>query len=158
MKKGYTNVYRFTGGIPEWRYFNYPMYTNPAWDRIKVHKISPDEFALLRKDDRFFILDVRPLEFSKNNSFIKGSIHCPVIYLKKYYRDIPRNCEILIADWAMLSSTNAAKFLLTKGYKVKGVLKGGIERWISEKRPVVARPPEPVPFAFTWKYSEDTCR
>lgn len=158
MTKGYTNVYWFTGGIPEWRYFNYPLLINTYWSTIKVKKISPQAFASLAADNKYFLLDVRPLEFSRNNSFIKNSVQCPVIYLEKYYKYIPKDCEIILSDWAMISATNAAKFLISKGYQVKGVLKGGIERWIAEKRPVDARPPEPAPFSFTWKYSGNACR
>ena len=131
---------------------------NTSWSKIKVNKISPVSFALLAAAGKYFILDVRPLEFSRNNSFIKESVHCPLVYLDKYYKEIPKNCELILADWAMISATNAAKFLISKGYRVKGVLKGGIERWITEKRPVDARLPESTPFSFTWKYSGDACR
>ncbi len=151
-------MYRFTGGVPEWRYFNYPILTNQEWTTIKVRKISPDTFAALAASNRFFVLDVRPLEFSSNNSFIKEAVHCPLVYLEKYYHEIPDNCKIIIADWAMISATNAAKFLISKGYTVKGVLKGGIERWISEKKPVETRSLEPIPFSFTWNNSWDACR
>jgi rhodanese-related sulfurtransferase len=134
------------------------MLTNQKWTTIKIRKISPDSFAALAASNKFFLLDVRPLEFSRNNSFIKGAVHCPLVYLEKYYSEIPKECKIILADYAMISATNAAKFLITKGYNVKGVLKGGIERWISEKKPVEERLPEPVPFSFTWKNSWDACR
>ena len=134
------------------------MLMNTAWSKIKVKKISPQAFAMLAADKKYFILDVRPLEFSRNNSFIPGAVHCPVVYLNKYYKEIPKECEVILSDWAMISATNAAKFLTSKGYRVKGVLKGGIERWIAEKRPVDARPPESDSFSFTWKYSGNSCR
>lgn len=134
------------------------MQIDATWSKIKVNKLTPQDFAALTADNKYFILDIRPLEFSRNNSFIYGAVHCPLVYLEKYYKNIPQECEIILSDWAMISATNAAKFLTSKGYRVKGVLKGGIERWISEERPVDARPPEPVPFSFTWKYSGKACR
>jgi rhodanese-related sulfurtransferase len=133
------------------------MVINPDWRDYKVKKISPGDFAALLAKKGTFVLDVRPLEFSRNNSFIPGSTHCPLVYLDKYYDEIPPKCDILLVDWAMISSTNAAKFLLSKGYRVKGVLKGGIERWITEQRMVEVRPEEPVPFTFTWKRRQDDC-
>jgi rhodanese-related sulfurtransferase len=157
VQKGYTEVYRFTGGIPEWRYFNYPMVADEKWRAIKVRKIAPQQFAALAAGRRYFILDVRPLEFSSRNAFIRNSTHCPLVYLEKYYREIPKKCEILLVDWAMISATNAAKFLISRGYTVRGVLKGGIERWLDEGRPVEIRPEEPVPFTFTWKPQAAGC-
>ena len=68
-EKGYTNIHVFSGGIPEWRTFNYPMVINPTWQKIKVRKIPPKDFAKLINSGNFFILDVTPLNFKKNNVF-----------------------------------------------------------------------------------------
>ena len=140
-EKGYTNVYVFAGGIPEWRKFNYPMVINPTWQKIKVKKIPPKDLAKLINSENFFILDVRPLNFKKNTSFIKGSVLCPLVCLADRYHEIPKGQSIIITDWAMKQSPVAAKFLITKGYTVAGILKGGIERWESDKLPVEARKP-----------------
>ncbi len=130
MEKGYERVYAFTGGIPEWQKYNYPMDVNKEWRKIKVKKLRPDKLEqLLQTQNNLYILDVRPLNFKRNKSFIVNSFFCPLVYLIERYHEIPKDREIIITDWAMKQSPTAAKFLETKGYKIVGVLKGGIERW-----------------------------
>jgi len=91
------------------------------------------------KEKDFYILDVRPLDFKLNSSFIKGSFLCPLVYLADRYKEIPKDRQIVVTDWAMKQSPTAAKYLAIKGYPISGVLKGGIERWESEKLPVEQR-------------------
>ena len=115
------------------------MTINREWQQRKVNKIAPHDLkALLGKED-LYILDVRPQEFKRDASFIKGSLLCPLVYLADRYTEIPRDRRIVITDWAMKQSPVAAKFLTVKGYPVYGVLKGGIERWRSENLPVEER-------------------
>ena len=133
------------------------MVVNKRWHKIKVKKISPRTFAVMAASKRYFLLDVRPLEFASTNAFIKNSTHCPLVYLARYYEEIPKECEILLIDWAMISANSAAKYLISKGYTVRGILKGGIERWLDEGRPVELRPEEPVPFTFSWHPQGEGC-
>ncbi|MCK9294406.1 MAG: rhodanese-like domain-containing protein [Desulfobulbaceae bacterium] len=153
MAKGYSEVYYFPGGIPEWRYFNYPLTIGEKWQKIKVAKIPPLEFKeILDKDKDIFLLDVRSLDqqtlnqqdyvFTMDNStlagnYIPGARHCPLVYLEQNYRQIPKNRRIIIADWIMKQSTIAAKFLTMQGYDVIGVLKGGTTRWQQEGLPII---------------------
>ena len=115
------------------------MVINKAWQKIKIKKIRPKEFARLLKEKDCYILDVRPLDFKLNSSFIKGSFLCPLVFLADRYKEIPKNRQIVVTDWAMKQSPIAAKYLSRKGYPISGVLKGGIERWESEKLPVEQR-------------------
>jgi len=115
------------------------MFINKAWQKIKIKKIRPKEFARLLKEKDFYILDVRPLDFKLNSSFIKGSFLCPLVFLADRYKEIPKGRQIMVTDWAMKQSPIAAKYLSIKGYPISGVLKGGIERWESEKFPVEQR-------------------
>ncbi len=140
-QKGYTDIHVFTGGIPEWRKFCYSLMINPTWQKIKVKKIPPKDFRALIKDRECFILDVRTLNSEKNPSFINDSVLCPLVYLVDRYRQIPADHPVAITDWAMKQSPVAAKFLISKGYTVAGVLKGGTKRWESEKFPVEAQEP-----------------
>lgn len=117
------------------------MIVNKEWQKIKIKKIRPKELAHLMKEKDFYILDVRPLDFKLNSSFIKGSILCPLVYLADRYKEIPKDRQIVVTDWAMKQSPIAAKYLYVKGYPIDAVLKGGIERWESEKLPVVRREP-----------------
>lgn len=141
VNHGYTKVYSFNGGIPEWRKFNYPMVIDPAWQSIKVRKLSPAAFKSMVDGKAVYILDVRPLNFKRDRSFIAGAHHCPLVFLEKRYQSIPLNQDVLLTDWAMRQSPVAAKFLIIKGYRVKGVLKGGMERWKSESYPFEEREP-----------------
>ena len=109
---------------------------NKKWVAIPVEKIPPRKLANLLKKKNAYILDVRPVEFKRDKSFIKGSTHCPLVYLMEYYQAIPKDRPIVITDWAMKQSTTAARFLKNKGYQVLGVLKGGLERWKEEALPV----------------------
>ncbi len=135
------------------------MVSNETWRQIRVKKLSPDTVSdMLQKKD-FILLDVRPLEFARDPAFIQGAVHCPLVYLNKYYDEISKNCKILLTDWAMISSTNAAKFLIAQGYDVIGVLKGGIERWTIENRPVELRTStQEESFGFTWDNSNLRCK
>lgn len=115
------------------------MVVNKKWQSQKVNKVSPEKLEQLLKGDDFYILDVRPSDFITNGSFIEGAYFCPLVHLDKWYTEIPQNKPLIITDWAMRQSVIAAKFLQEKGYKVFGVLKGGIERWKTEQRAVEER-------------------
>lgn len=134
-------MYAFIGGIPEWRKFNYPMTINKEWQSVRVKKLSPRVLHERMDKESFYILDVRPLNFKKNSSFIAGSHLLPLLYLADRYKEIPKDRPIVITDWAMKQSPVAAKYLTTQGYPVIGVLLGGLERWEAENLPVEQRQP-----------------
>lgn len=124
--------------MPEWRAFNYPLIANKKYASIKVSKISPVTLqALLQEDRSIYVLDVRPIDCDRENIFIKNSQICPMVYLSEWYTKIPKDSEIIVTDWTNKKAILAAKFLISKGYNVTGVLKGGIIRWRDEKLPVV---------------------
>jgi rhodanese-related sulfurtransferase len=142
VKKGYKNVFAFIGGIPEWRKFNYPIFVSKEYRVIEVEKIAPQNFKkLIETDKSVYVLDVRPLKFERDSSFIIGARHCPLVFLADKYEEIPKGQLIVISDWAMKQSVSAAKFLILKGYSVLGVLKGGMERWKDSNYPVEQRVP-----------------
>lgn len=118
------------------------MNINHEWQKIRVKKLPPLKFSEIMRKETPFILDVRPLSFEeKNESFIEKSVLIPLVFLENRYKEIPKNRQLLITDMAMKQSPVAAKFLITKGYSVLGILKGGIERWEIEKMPVSKREP-----------------
>ena len=117
------------------------MTVNKEWQKVKVNKIAPQKFKRLLEREDFYILDVRPLDFRLNTSFIEGAVHCPLVYLADRYTEIPKNRRLLITDYAMKQSPVVAKFLTIKGYPIVGVLKGGLERWNSENLPIEQRVP-----------------
>jgi rhodanese-related sulfurtransferase len=117
------------------------MTINKEWQKIRVNKIAPNVLMNLLAKEDLYILDVRPQDFKRDASFIKGSRLCPLVYLADRFKEIPKDRRIVITDWAMKQSPTAAKFLTVKGYQIHGVLKGGIERWRSENLPVEEREP-----------------
>ncbi|ETR72924.1 MAG: rhodanese domain-containing protein [Candidatus Magnetoglobus multicellularis str. Araruama] len=139
MKLGYTDVYCFRGGIPEWRSFSYPMVVNEASMKMRIKKLKPKKLAKLMKKTDIFVVDVRPKDFKRDSSFIIGSIHCPLLDLTERYHEFPKDKQIVLTDWAMRQSPLAAKYLINEGYPVIGVLKGGIERWKHDNLPVENR-------------------
>jgi rhodanese-related sulfurtransferase len=141
-KRGYTKALAFVGGIPEWRKFNYPMAIDKTWQKIPVKKLAPIAFKSLWDTQKFYVLDVRPLNFKRDTSFITGAHHCPLVHLEERYTAIPKDQSVLITDWAMKQSPIAAKFLIQKGYLIEGVLKGGMERWKAESYPYESRDPD----------------
>ena len=98
-----------------------------------------------------FILDVRSMvresirnshkDFRLDNTLlagahIEGVVHCPLVYLQDIVQDLPQNRHIIITDWIMKQSHAAAKFLISKGFSVLGILKGGTARWQAENFPL----------------------
>ena len=91
---------------------------------------------MLEQEPELYVLDVRPLACDQQNIFIKEAEICPMVYLSDWCKNIPKDKKIVIADWANKKSILAAKFLITKGYNVIYVLKGGMVRWQDENLPV----------------------
>jgi rhodanese-related sulfurtransferase len=153
VAKGYSNVSYFRGGIPEWRYFNYPLAVGEKWQKVKVAKLPPLEFKkMLEENNAVFLLDTRSLDnatlsredlvFTMDNAmlagdYIKGALHCPLVFLEENHALIPKDRKIIVTDWIMKESIIAAKFLAMQGYDVIGILKGGTSRWQAEGLPLV---------------------
>jgi rhodanese-related sulfurtransferase len=153
VAKGYSNVSYFRGGIPEWRYFNYPLTVGEKWQKVKVAKLPPRECRkMLKENNDIFLLDARSLDngtlsredlvFTMDNAllagdYIKGALHCPLVFLEENLALIPKDRKIIVTDWIMKESIIAAKFLAMHGYEVLGILKGGTSRWQTEGLPLV---------------------
>ena len=116
------------------------MYVNEAYTQVQVRKLSPREAAALLDAQQPFVLDVRPIEFKLNQSYIIGTEHCPLIDLVGRVNDFPRDRPLIITDWTMKQAPIAAIYLIKNNYHVLGILKGGIERWLMENLPVEERP------------------
>lgn len=116
------------------------MYVDKTSTQVQVRKLSPREVAALLDTQKPFVLDVRPIEFGVNQSYIRGAEHCPLIDLVARINDFPREQPLLITDAFMKQSPIAAIYLIKNNYHVLGVLKGGMERWVMEKMPSEERP------------------
>jgi len=114
------------------------MHVNDSYSKVKIKKISPKKAENLIKELNPIIIDVRPNDFIKV-SFIKGSIHCQTLELVEMSSQFSKTKEILVVDWAMKQAPIAAQYLKLNGFTILGVLKGGVERWVSEGLPVEKR-------------------
>jgi rhodanese-related sulfurtransferase len=109
------------------------MIINKEYRKVEVEKISPKELDKILSSKKVFLLDVRPNDTTRDPAFIVGARLIPLVELANRYNEIPSDTPVIITDWAMRQSVFAAKFLKLLGYDVVGILKGGIERWRSEK-------------------------
>ena len=140
MKKGYTNVYRFTGGHAEWRSFNYPVIRNNKYNDIKINRIAPKEVYELLTKNNVLLIDVRPKKFKAGRTFIANSVNYPLLTITDQLDSISRDQKIILTDWTMRQSPLAAKYLMANGFdNILGVLKGGIIRWAAEGYPAERR-------------------
>ncbi len=137
IRLGYKNVYWFKGGIPEWHSFLYPMTINKKMASLKIHRLSPKKVVKLRTTLDPTILDVRPLFWQGANVALKNSIFIPLVELNEKCITLDKDKPIIIVDGYMKQSPNAARFLISKGYQILGILKGGIVRWTKESYPTV---------------------
>ena len=138
MQRGYSEVYYFRGGIPEWRSFKYPLVADQQLLKIKVPKISAKTLKQYLEEDDIFHLDVRPNPYKKYPKFIKGATRCSMLDLAQNYIYLPKDKKIALCGPAMKQSPIAGKFLIQKGYQVLGALKGGTMHWERKGNPVVA--------------------
>jgi len=131
LKRGYTQVIWFRGGIPEWRQFDYPVWVNPLYAALQVRKLGCKEIMALLKqppERRPFVLDVRPDWLKPPQRFLPGSVQIPTYALDRLLERLPEDRPILIADVAMRQSIVVGKYLLHQGYNVAGVVRGGLQR------------------------------
>ncbi len=118
------------------------MFINKESQAVEVPRLSPEELTTLFAEGDYYVLDVRPLDFERDASFIPDARLCPLVYLESHYQQLPRHMEIIITDWAMRQSPSAAKLLIDNGYQVRGVLRGGMERWRKENFSFEERVPD----------------
>jgi len=139
INMGYTRVHWFQGGIPEWRRYDYPMYIDKEMNRINVKKLRVNKVSELIDNKNAFVLDVRPLALDGTQSYIFDSLHIPLLHVQDNLAFIPSDRPIIVVDAFMKQSISAAKFLTKHGYRVAGVLRGGMNKWKKASMPVVGK-------------------
>ena len=139
QKMGYSNIKWYRGGIHEWRSLQYKMIENRELLKIKVKKISPKKLVKLLKKEKPFIIDVRPNVWKTIYPYIEDAKRIQLYDLHRKYQDIPKTSNVVLIDVKMKQSVTAAKFLISKGYNVLGVLKGGVVRWTEEGMPTIPK-------------------
>jgi rhodanese-related sulfurtransferase len=100
-------------------------------------EVSSDEAAVLIKNDKPIILDVRtPGEYSRGH--LQNSVLIPVQELQSRYQEIgaDKEREILIYCATGNRSTVASKILIDKGFQQIVNLRGGIYDWSKNNYPI----------------------
>jgi rhodanese-related sulfurtransferase len=115
------------------------MTSSPEYDGIPAKKLTTEKVAELIKTGNPYILDVRPESFAHNNKFLNNSFHIPLLVLADSLEEIPRDRDIIVTDSAAKQAPLAYKYLRKNGFKVTGVLRGGMEVWATEGRVVEER-------------------
>lgn len=144
LNRGIPNVVWFRGGIPEWRQFDYPIYANPEYQKIRVPKLTCLKVRKVIVEQKPFILDVRPPWLEGKQWFLPHTVQAPMTELKGYLPQLPKQRPILISDVTMRQSVSAYKFLKKAGYPVVGVVRGGLQRGPDMDCPVVSKPVQRV--------------
>lgn len=134
---GYKKVFWFKGGIPEWHRYHYPVVTNENVAKIKVKKLRPKQVNTLMTTDSPLIIDVRPQTFKSYRAFMPQVTHIPLMVFHEKYASISNHKKLVITDAFMKQSPIVAKFLISKGYNVIGIVKGGTSRWEKDGFPII---------------------
>ncbi len=127
LKRGLSNVFWFRGGIPEWRQFDYPVEVNPLFAAIRVKRLRCDAVRRLLQGGGVRVLDVRPVWVSGRQHFLPGTLHIQMTDLDRKLDKLPRDKPLLVSDVTMRQSVSAARYLLHKGFDVRGVVYGGLQ-------------------------------
>lgn len=138
VKLGYNNVYAFREGLPAWIKAGYPTTTVDKLPTIDVAKITTDQlFSKMTKGSDFVLLDVC-LQRDAEKFWIDtpNRVHIPLDQLEARLADIPRDKEVIVICLKGKRSPTAIRYLSAKGFKNLSSVKGGMQQWILEGKPV----------------------
>lgn len=128
---GYTNVFVYNEGLPEWIKRGYPADLKQVYPKIEVPVISAADLkAMIDKKENIFILDIRDEEDAKAGT-IKGARNIDIEVLDASVSKVPKGKKIVIMDLHGKQTNMAGRFLASKGYTDVVRLDGGfVSGWI----------------------------
>jgi rhodanese-related sulfurtransferase len=138
VKLGYKNVYAFREGLPAWVKAGYATTTIEKLPKIEVAKISTDQlFSKMATGKDFVLLDVC-LKRDAEKFWIDSPnrLHVPLDQLEARLNEIPKDKEIVIICLKGKRSPTAMRYLKAKGFNNLYSVKGGMQQWILEGKPV----------------------
>ena len=137
VKMGYTNVFVYNEGLPEWIKRGYPADLKTVYPKIEVPVISPEALKqMIDKKENIFILDIRDEEDMVAGS-LKGAHVIDLVVLDANLSQVPKGKKIVIMDIHGKQSNIAGRFLASKGYTDVVRLDGGfVSGWIKAGYPV----------------------
>lgn len=112
-------------------WFGYEMLENSKVPRITIEQLKEK----MDKQENVFVLDIR----SNAQTLIKGAVNIPKNQIEKRLAEIPKDSLIVTvcACSSENTSSEAARILMSNGYKNVAALKGGQNAWKAAKYPVV---------------------
>ncbi|MDH4163141.1 MAG: rhodanese-like domain-containing protein [Nitrospirota bacterium] len=134
---GYTNVYVYNEGLPEWIKRGYPADLKKVYPQIEVPVISAADLkSMIDKKEKMFILDIRD-EDDLAAGTIKGAVNISLEALDLHISEVPKGRKVVIMDLHGKQTNMAGRFLASKGYTDLIRLDGGlVSGWIKAGYPV----------------------
>lgn len=133
---GYTNVFVYNEGLPEWVKRGYPADLRKVYPKIDVPAISAADLKqMIDKKENIFILDIRDEDDLKAGT-IKGVRAIDIEVLDASLSKVPKGKKIVIMDLHGKQTNMAGRFLASKGYTDLVRLDGGfVSGWIKAGYP-----------------------
>ncbi|NIQ94443.1 MAG: hypothetical protein GWO11_01770 [Desulfuromonadales bacterium] len=141
VEAGYENVYAFREGLPAWEAAGYPTETVEALPDATFTTISPAQLnKRLMADTDTIILDIR-LRTDADKFWIDhpSRIYISMDEMLERYGEIPKGKTIAVLCLKGKRSPTVIRFLAAKGFDTLLHVEGGIQQWMLEGLPVVAR-------------------
>ncbi|PLX99291.1 MAG: hypothetical protein C0623_09435 [Desulfuromonas sp.] len=138
VKFGYSNVFAFRAGLPAWVAAGYPTVSTVKLPKVDVEKISTDKlYGMVEGDDDIVVLDVC-LKRDAEKFWIDSPkrIHIPLDELEARINEIPKDKKIAVICLKGKRSPTAIRYLTAKGFTDLLSIKGGMQQWILEGKPV----------------------
>jgi len=122
---GYTNVFVYNEGLPEWVKRGYPADLKKIYPMIEVPVITAENLkAMMDRKEKIFILDIRDEDDLKAGT-IKGAKEIDLEVLDAHIGQVPKGRKIVIMDLHGKQTNMAGRFLASKGYEDLARLDGG---------------------------------
>ena len=134
---GYKNVYAFREGIPGWEKAGYPLVTVKPLPDTEIEQVSTTDLAVMLDNDDVILVDIN-LEEDAHKFYIDHAkrLHIPLDELNVSLPQLPKDKKIVIICLKGKRSPTAVKYLIGQGYTDVVMVKGGVQKWVLECRPV----------------------
>jgi len=131
---GYTNVFAFRGGLPEWIQAGYESVSVEKLPKVDIPAVTATDLEkLLASGQAFVLLDIRPAMEAAKLWIESGSrLALPFEDLEARFGEIPKGKKIVLLDVNGKRSPVAGRYLALKGYENLSRLDGGMNIWVSE--------------------------
>lgn len=132
-KRGYTNIFSFRDGFPEWVKSGNPVESTSSLPKSPVEQVSVADLKAARSD--YYLVDIRDDERDKTGVIPGTDAHMSLFTIHERHVDLPKDRVLILYDTQDRLALNTARYLAAKGFTVKR-LQGGIMAWIESGNPV----------------------